>query len=78
MYLKVNIAAKRGKVHKEDLKLEDISTLDTVELTRRILPFQLYSIFYPLRVLVPITIKYKLLLQKLSVAKLDLDKKLIR
>lgn len=50
-----------------ELEIATLGELDEIALTRRIVVSQIYGNYDPLGLLLPITIKYKLLLQKLSV-----------
>merc|ERR1711867_387754 len=49
----------------DEVTLDTLGVIDDVLLTRRIMVSQIYSLYNPLRLLLPITIKYKLLLQQL-------------
>ena len=66
MHMGVNLSAKKQKVRLgEEITLDTMDVIDNVLLTRRQMISQIYSLFDPLGLLSPITIKYKLLLQQL-------------
>ena len=66
MHMGVNLSTKKQKVRLgEEITLDTLGVIDDVLLTRRIMVSQIYSLYDPLGLLSPITIKYKLLLQQL-------------
>ena len=66
MHLGVNLSTKKQKVRLgKELTLETIGLINNVPLTRRIMASQIYTLYDPLGLLSPITIRYKLLLQQL-------------
>ena len=66
MHMGVNLSAKKQKVRLgEEITLDTMDVIDNVLLTRRVMVSQIYSLYDPLGLLSPITIKYKLLLQQL-------------
>ena len=66
MHMGVNLSAKKQKVRQGDeITLDTLGVIDNVLLTWRIMVSQIYSLYDPLGLLSPITIKYKLLLQLL-------------
>ena len=70
----VNLSQKKQGIRSgENLKPGDEHLIKDAELTRRILMSQIHGIYDPLGLLSPITIKYKLVLQKMVEAKLDWD-----
>merc|ERR1711891_115182 len=70
----VNLTQKKQGIRSgESLKPGDEQQIEDAELTRRILMSQIHSIYDPLGLLSPITIKFKLVLQKMVEAKLDWD-----
>ena len=68
---------KRGIRTGPDVTLETLHTIDESSLTRRIILSQVHGIYDPLGLLSPITIKYKLLLQKIVEAGLAWDESLV-
>merc|ERR1711973_573540 len=70
----VNLTQKKQGVRSsENLKPGDEHQIKDAELTRRKLMSQVHGIYDPLGLLSPITIKFKLVLQKMVEAKLDWD-----
>ena len=70
----VNLTDKKQGVRSgENLKPGDEHLIKDAELTRRKLMSQIHGIYDPLGLLSPITIKFKLVLQKMVEAKLDWD-----
>merc|ERR1711867_115402 len=66
MHMGVNLSAKKQKVCLGDeITLDTLGDIVDVLLTRRIMVSQIYSLYDPLGLLSPITIKYKLILQQL-------------
>merc|ERR1712055_716694 len=74
MKLEVNLSKKVQKI-REGLPItpENVGEIDSALITLRVMTSQIYRIYDPLGLLSPITIKYKLLLQELSLAKLGWD-----
>ena len=60
----------------EEITLDMLGEIDDVLLTRRIMVSQIYSLYDPLGLLSPITIKYKLLLQHIVQTGIDWDEPL--
>ena len=70
----MNLSTKKHGVQAGvELTVTTVHLLDTAVLTRRIMLSQVYSIYDPLGLLSPITIRYKLLLQKLVILDLPWD-----
>merc|ERR1711942_512550 len=66
MHMGVNLSAKKQKVRLGDEITHDtLGKIDDMLLTRRIMGSQIYSLYDPLGLLTPITLKYKLILQQL-------------
>ena len=66
MHMGVNLSAKKHKVRLGDeITLNTLGVDNDMLLTKRIMVSQIYSLYDPLGLLSPITIKYKLLLQQL-------------
>ena len=60
MHMGVNLSAKKQKVRLgEEVTLDTLGDIDDVLLTRRVMVSQIYSLYDPLGLLLPITIKYK-------------------
>ena len=75
--MNVNLSDKKQGIRSgECLKPGDEQMIRDAELTRRILMSQIHGIYDPLGLLSPITIKFKLVLQKMVEAKLDWDERL--
>ena len=75
MRFKVNILPKIQKVCTgPPVGKEEADDIRKLALSRRMMLSQVYSIYDPMGLLSPITIKYKMLLQKLVTASLDWDK----
>ena len=73
----VNLSAKKQGVRTGDsLKPGDEGEIREAVLTRRVLMSQVHAIFDPLRLLSPVTVKFKLVLQTLVQAKMDWDEPL--
>ena len=53
--------------------MDTIDVIDHAPLTHRIMASQIYSLYDPMGLLSPITIRYKLLLQQLVLSGLDWD-----
>ena len=78
MKLEVNLSEKVQKIRQgQAVTPVTIDLLDQTVLTRRIMLSQVYAIYDPLGLLSPITIKYKLVLQKMVIKKLDWDERLL-
>ena len=70
----VNLTQKKQGIRSgENLKPGDEHLIKDAELTRRKLMSQIHGIYDPLGLLSPITIKFKLVLQKMVEAKLGWD-----
>ena len=66
MHMGVNLSTKKQKVRMGDeVTLDTLGVIDDMLLTQRVMVSQIYSLYDPLGLLSPITIKYKLLLQQL-------------
>ena len=66
-HMGINLSQKKGKIRLgPELCLETIGEINDTEMTRRMLVSQFYAIHDPMGMMCPLTIKYKLLLQKLS------------
>ena len=77
MHLGVNLSAKKQKVRLgEEVTLDTMGVIDNVPLTRRIMVSQIYSLYDPLGLLSPITIRYKLLLQQIVLSGIQWDEPL--
>ena len=75
--MNVNLSNKKQGIRSgECLKPGDEQMIRDAELTRRILMSQIHGIYDPLGLLSPVTIKFKLVLQKMVEAKLDWDERL--
>ena len=58
MHMGVNLSAKKQKVRLgEEITLDTMDVIDNVLLTRRVMVSQIYSLYDPLGLLSPITIK---------------------
>ena len=67
MHMGVNLSARKKGVRVGiELSRDTIGLIDQTPMTKRVLVSQVYGIFDPLGLLTPITIKFKLFLQKLS------------
>ena len=77
MKLKVNLSEKVQKIRQGQVVTPvTMELLEETVLTRRIMLSQVYAIYDPLGLLSPITIKYKLVLQRMVIKKLDWDDRL--
>ena len=77
MRFMVNLTPKVQKVRQGlAMKPEQVEQLEAVKLTKRIMCSQIYSIYDPLGLVSPITIKYKLVLQKMVSLKVGWDDEL--
>ena len=77
MKLKVNLSMKVQKIRQgKAVTPVMIDLLEETTLTRRIMLLQIYAIYNPLVFLSPITIKYKLVLQRMVIEKLAWDEEL--
>ena len=66
-HLGVNLSAKKAKVRVgPELNLNTIHQLDQTVMTKRLLMSQVYTIYDPLGLMTPITIKFKMILQRLA------------
>ena len=75
--MNVNLSPKKQGVRTEEsLEPGDEDKIKDAVLTRRQLMSQIHSIYDPLGLLSPITIKFKLVLQEMVQAKMDWDKPL--
>merc|ERR1712055_1132561 len=74
MKLEVNLSEKVQKIRQgQSVRPVTMELLDQTVLTRRIMISQVYTIYDPLGLLSAITIKYKLVLQRMVIEKLDWD-----
>ena len=74
MHMGVNLSAKKQKVRLGDMiTLDTLGAIDDVLLTWHVMVSQIYSLYDPLGLLSPITIKYKLLLQQIVQTGIDWD-----
>ena len=74
MHMGVNLSAKKQKVRLgEEVTLDTLGDIDDVLLTWRVMVSQIYSLYDPLGLLSPITIKYKLLLQQIVLSGIEWD-----
>ena len=74
MKLEVNLSEKVQKIRQGQAMMPvTMELLEETVLTRRIMLSQVYAIYNPLGLLSPITIKYKLVLQRMVIEKLDWD-----
>ena len=63
----INLSQKKGKIRLgPELCLETLGEIDDTEMTRRVLVSHFYAINDTMGMMAPLTIKYKLLLQKFS------------
>ena len=77
MELEVNLSPKEQKQRTgEPVTVENLHLIHSVVLTRRIMLSQVHAIFDPAGLLAPVTIRYKLVLQKIAAAKYDWDQAL--
>jgi hypothetical protein len=77
MHMGVNVSPKKGGVHLgPELTEASVGSLDTMVLTRRWVVSIVQSIYDPLGLLAPLTLKLKLLLQKLSCVDIGWDEPL--
>ena len=77
MKLKVNLSMKVQKIRQgKPVTPVTLDLLEETTLTRRIMLLQIYAIYDPLGLLSPITIKYKLVLQRMVIKKLACDEEL--
>ena len=73
----VNLSQKKQGIRSgESLNPRDEELIKDAVLTRRVLMSQIHGIYDPLGLLSPITIKFKLVLQKMVEAKMDWDEPL--
>ena len=78
MKLKVNLSVKVQKIRQgKPVTPVMIDLQEETTLTRRIMLSQIYAISDPLGLLSPITIKYKLVLQRMVIKKLAWDEELL-
>ena len=77
MKLEVNLSMKVQKIRQgQAVTPVTMELLEETTLTRRIMLSQVYTIYNPLGLLSPITIKYKIVLQRMVIEKLDWDNRL--
>ena len=77
MKLEVNLSMKVWKIRQGQAGTPvTMDLLEETTLTRRIMLLQVYAIYNPLGLLSPITIKYKLVLQRMVIKKLAWDEDL--
>ena len=77
MHIGVNLNPRKGGVRTgPELTKAKLGLLDTTIMTRRLVVSQVYGIFDPLGLVSPVTVNYKLLLQKLTKAGADWDEEL--
>ena len=77
MRMKVNLSPRSQKIHMgENISADRVEEIRGTWLTKRVMMSQIYSIYDPLGLLSPITIKYKLLLQRMVVEGLEWDEPL--
>jgi hypothetical protein len=76
-HLGVNLSKKRGKIRTEDeITALNLEQIETTTMTRRVMVSQIYTIYDPLGLMSPITIRYKMLLQKMSSPEFGWDEEL--
>merc|ERR1711873_100844 len=72
--MNINLSARKQGVRLgQNLRPEEEDHIKNAVLTRRVLMSQVHGIYDPLGLLSPITVKFKLVLQKMVEAKLDGD-----
>ena len=77
MHLGVNLHPRKNGVRTgPELTKEKLGLLETTAMTRRLVVSQVYGIFDPLGLVSPVTVNYKLLLQRLTKAGADWDEEL--
>ena len=74
MQMKVNLSPRKQGIHTgPDLTPETLNVIDQAGLSRRTMLSQVHSIFDSLELLSPLTIWYKILIQKIMTLGLDWD-----
>ena len=74
MQMKVNLSPRKQGIRTgPDLNLDTLVMINQVELTRRIMLSQVHRVFDSLGLLSPLTIRYKLLIQKIVALGLEWD-----
>ena len=77
MHIGVNLNPRKSGVRTgPELTKSELGLLDATVMTRRLVVSQVYGIFDPLGLVSPVTVNYKLLLQKLTKAGADWDEEL--
>ena len=72
MHMGVNLTNKKQGVRTgEEVTVDTLAQINDAQLTRCIMVSQVYSLYDPLGLLSPITLKYKLLLQKILQSGID-------